>query len=303
MQPVLDVSVCIATYRRPDSLARLLESLAQQVGDRPSFEVLIVDNDSGGSAAPVFKAFVARLPALYFLEPEPGISAARNRAVAASRGRYLAFVDDDHVVGPDWLSTLYAAAVASGADGIFAPVRVRIEGALPPWIRDVRFFDYPALVAGAPVPWHRTRTGNSCMRREALPGNAPFDVALGLIGGEDAELFSRMIRRGARLIAVPSPAIEERRPAARANAVWLIRRSFRNGGTFANIEWRDLGWMARVRRAARAILDAAWHFLSAPFRLRQSPSAAFASILRSAQALGQAAWVMGFVYAEYGRKE
>jgi len=302
MQLELDVSVCIATYRRPTSLARLLESLARQVGDLPSFEVLIVDNDTLGSAAPVSEAFEARLPMHYFLEPEPGISAARNRAVASSRGRYLAFVDDDHEVGPDWLSSLFTAAVASGADGVFAPVHVRIEGELPSWVRDVQFFNYSTIAASAPVPWYQTRTGNSCVRRQALPGNAPFNVALGLIGGEDVELFSRMIQQGARLIEVPSPAIEEHRPAARADAAWLIRRSFRNGGTFAHVEWGHLGSLARARRAARSILDAARHLLSAPFRLRQSRTAAFASILRSAQALGEAAWVMGFVYAEYGRK-
>ena len=47
-----DVSVCVATYRRPESLARLLESLARlKLAEGPTLEILIVDNDPQRSAA------------------------------------------------------------------------------------------------------------------------------------------------------------------------------------------------------------------------------------------------------------
>jgi hypothetical protein len=48
----MEASVCIATFHRPGGLARLLGSLALQQGDVPAFEVLVVDNDAAGSAAP-----------------------------------------------------------------------------------------------------------------------------------------------------------------------------------------------------------------------------------------------------------
>ena len=54
MEVAPDVSICIATYRRPAGLARLLASLAAM--KRPSgcsVETIVVDNDARGSAADV----------------------------------------------------------------------------------------------------------------------------------------------------------------------------------------------------------------------------------------------------------
>ena len=44
----MNVSVCIATYRRPERLAILLDDLRQQ--QRLPDQVVIVDNDQAGSA-------------------------------------------------------------------------------------------------------------------------------------------------------------------------------------------------------------------------------------------------------------
>jgi succinoglycan biosynthesis protein ExoM len=301
MQPKPALSVCIITYRRPAPLGRLLASLANQTGMLPAFEVLIVDNDVEESALPVCKKFELLLPLRYVVEPMPGIAPARNRSVEASRAPYIAYLDDDQVVGPEWLTMLFNAAVGSGADGVFAPVVGKVEGELPEWLREVGFFDYAPIPSGSPIPRSRTRTGNCCLRRSALPSRAPFDVGLALVGGEDVELFGRMIRQGARLIAISEPVIHEIHPAARANAVWLIRRSFRNGGTFANCEWGGLGRLSQWRRAVRALFQSAMYSLYALRQLRRSRGAAFALFLRSCSALGRAAWVVGIVYAEYRR--
>jgi succinoglycan biosynthesis protein ExoM len=301
VQADLNISVCVVTYRRPGRLARLLESLAQQAGSLPTFEIVVVDNDADSSAQPVCRQYEGLLPIRYEAELVRGISQARNRSVQASRGRYLAFVDDDCLVGPDWLAALYAATVESGADGVIGPISRQVEGELPGWVRQLKFFERPRWVTGTVIPWYWTHTCNACVRRSALPSAAPFDPALGLIGGEDVDLFARMIERGARVVAIESPGMEERRPAARANAAWLIRRSFRNGGTRAHIEWRN----ADRSQLARHLLDALWraasHFARAPFRCAGSRSAAFACILRAVTDLGMAAWVVGLVYAEYRR--
>jgi GT2 family glycosyltransferase len=47
-----EVSVCIATHRRPHLLQRLLTSILEQV-DAPIYEVIVVDNDAARSAEPV----------------------------------------------------------------------------------------------------------------------------------------------------------------------------------------------------------------------------------------------------------
>jgi succinoglycan biosynthesis protein ExoM len=301
MQPEPDISVCIVTYRRPSSLARLLGCLARQEGALPAFEILVVDNDVERTAAEVCRRFEGCLPVRYAVEARRGISHARNRSVEASCGRYIAYVDDDHEVGPEWLAGLHAAAVASGADGVFGPVIVNVEGELPAWVRSADFFTYRPLVPCAPIPWHRTRTANCCLRRAALPGPAPFDPRLALTGGEDTELFERMIRSGARLISIPAPAIQDRRPAARANALWLLRRSFRIGGTGAYVEWRGLGRTVRLRYGTAALVISARELARALTAVGRSRAEAFARLLSATEALGRAAHTIGFMYPEYAR--
>lgn len=299
MQIDPDISVCVVTYRRPGPLARLLTSLSRQGGALPKFEVIVVDNDATGSAGAVCRQHEETLPIRYEIEPERGISPARNRSVRTSRGRFLVFADDDCVVGPDWLATLYNAVAGSSADGLIGPIATRVEGDLPQWVRQLSLLQRPRMAAGTLVPWYRTHTCNACIRRSALPSMAPFDPALGLIGGEDVDLFARMLKKGARLEAIEAPVMEEYRPAFRADAAWHLRRSFRNGGTIAHVEWRG----ASGKRRARLALGALWHAMSYLARampaLRRSRTAAFASVLEAATALGKAAWVVGIVYAEY----
>ena len=45
----------------------------------------------------------------YAVEPERNIALARNRALSLARGEKLAFIDDDEMASPFWLSTLLAA--------------------------------------------------------------------------------------------------------------------------------------------------------------------------------------------------
>ena len=56
----IDISICIATHRRPRQLAQLLTSLVEQE-EAPPFEVVVVDNDVARSAETVIQEFNQRL--------------------------------------------------------------------------------------------------------------------------------------------------------------------------------------------------------------------------------------------------
>src|SRR4051794_3771547 len=107
--PVRTVLVAIATYRRPGELARLLTSL-KGTGELDALvHVLVVDNDAAGSA----RSVVVQSPttATYVVEPQPGIAAARNRALDEAEGYdAIIFVDDDEWVDESWLAELLAYA-------------------------------------------------------------------------------------------------------------------------------------------------------------------------------------------------
>src|ERR1700686_2741879 len=61
------VSVCIATYRRPEGLGRLLTSLTEQQG-APPFDVIVVDNDAQHSGEGVATRYCDRLNLMYVVE-------------------------------------------------------------------------------------------------------------------------------------------------------------------------------------------------------------------------------------------
>jgi glycosyltransferase involved in cell wall biosynthesis len=101
------VSVVVRTFNRPERLRRCLASLAAQ--RRTDFEVVVV-NDAGLEPAGVAEEFRGRLRVrLLTHEAHRGRTAALNTGLAAARGRYLCFVDDDDLLYPNHLEELVDA--------------------------------------------------------------------------------------------------------------------------------------------------------------------------------------------------
>ena len=98
------VSVVIPTYNRADFLREAIASVLQQ--DYPDVELIVVDDGSCDGTAAVVSGFG---PAVQYLWQENrGVSAARNRGVAASTGDLIAFLDSDDL----WLPRKISAQVA-----------------------------------------------------------------------------------------------------------------------------------------------------------------------------------------------
>jgi GT2 family glycosyltransferase len=90
------VSIVIPSMlERRDTLDACLASLARL--EYPDYEVIVVDNRRAGSPP------VELEHTTVVAEPQPGISAARNRGLAIATGEIIAFTDDDVVVDPKWL--------------------------------------------------------------------------------------------------------------------------------------------------------------------------------------------------------
>jgi len=102
------VSAIVTTYNRSALLREALDSVMGVVGKGDAFdlETIVVDDASTDGT----KAVVARYPARYIRNPvNRGLSASRNIGIAASRGKYVAFLDDDDV----WLPHRFRAQVAA----------------------------------------------------------------------------------------------------------------------------------------------------------------------------------------------
>ncbi|HUN71739.1 MAG TPA: glycosyltransferase family 2 protein [Steroidobacteraceae bacterium] len=231
----MKLSVCINTYRRPDRLAALLEDLTRQ-SLNPS-EVIVVDNDADGSARPVVeerRRLGAPYALQYDIQTERNIALTRNRTVALAGGDWMAFVDDDERAPRQWLQQLVDAARAYSADGVLGPVVPEVPAHAPAWIRRGRFYDFPRMPSGTPVPLNRMRFGNVLLRADLLraePG--PFDPAYGLSTGEDADLLIRLVRKSARVVWSDEAIVTEPIEARRLSLRWLLQRSLSGGQEFA----------------------------------------------------------------------
>jgi len=93
-------------------LSVALKSIARQTFR--DYEVLVV-NDAGEDVSGLVKGFARSMPVrLITHESERGPSAARNTGIAASRGKYIAYLDDDDYYFENHLATLHDFLQRSG---------------------------------------------------------------------------------------------------------------------------------------------------------------------------------------------
>jgi glycosyltransferase involved in cell wall biosynthesis len=121
------VSVILATRNRREYLHRAVGSVLAQT--YPTWELLVVDDGSEDGTYEELRAFDDdRIRC--FRTPHRGVSATRNYALAEVAGDYVAYLDDDNVMHPDWLRSmvwafmtwpatecLYGAVIIAGPQG------------------------------------------------------------------------------------------------------------------------------------------------------------------------------------------
>jgi GT2 family glycosyltransferase len=112
------VSVIVRTRNRPQMLAQALTSLANQT--LQDFEVIVV-NDGGQDVTHVLERLTPYLNIRQLWHPvSRGRAAALNAGIAAARGHYLAYLDDDDVVYPTHLEMLAMCLAEHRADVVYA---------------------------------------------------------------------------------------------------------------------------------------------------------------------------------------
>jgi hypothetical protein len=183
-------------------------------------------------------------------------------------------------------------------DGAFGPVLPRLEEVVTPWLDIQTFYAQRRYATGEPLGARDLYTSNALLRRRLFDERS-FDPSYGLTGGEDSELFGRMLRSGARFLWCDEAQVVEFLPPERHRFGWLAQRAFRGGCVHSRLA-RSNTFGDSLKRALRAlILICAFAALSPLSALRGRRSLARVALRICTQA-GHLWSLMGRVYEEYG---
>ena len=250
VSPALDaapitVAVTVPTFKRPEHLARTLESLARQdCAER--FAVIVMENHAQGrEGVPVARGYLeaGMLDGLVVTVEDPGNCNAYNGGwLTALRVfenlRFIAVIDDDECADPAWLARLLDAAETFDAQCVGGPQIPVFDDDAPEVHRAHPVFAPPYASSGVVDTLYSS--GNVLLRADHLKAmGMPFlDPAFNFTGGGDADFFMRSARKGARLAWCNEAIVHETVPARRLQPDWLRARSRRNGALSTLIERR-----------------------------------------------------------------
>jgi len=200
-------------------LAPCLQGLTEQARQYLGCEIIVVLNGPEDTA---ITEAVSQFPVRLLNEPRRGVSIARNHAVPRAKGDILIFVDDDVLIGPDWLEEMVKGfqdpdvccvtgrVIPAGPLSITAERSGRYyksKRALSHWTLDTSNPDWYQYILGEPVGFGC----NMAFRKNFLENYSLFPPDLGagsLIGGGDEfYMYLQVVKHGFRIRHNPAAAV------------------------------------------------------------------------------------------------
>jgi glycosyltransferase involved in cell wall biosynthesis len=204
----VDLSIVVPCHDDGAFLAEAVESAERSAPD--GAELVIVDD--GSTDEPTLSRLAALRRAGYRVidQENAGLAAARNRGIAASRGRYLLPLDADNRLLPDFAAA--AVAVLESEPGVGVVYGDRVEFGARSGRVEVPELDLDSLL--------RANSIDACavLRREVWEQCGGYDPAMPAMGWEDWDLWIGAAERGWGFRRLPLPAFEYRvRPGSMAS--------------------------------------------------------------------------------------
>jgi len=237
----LRLSVVIGTSNRPALVALCLQSLLPQITSHYDREVLLIDNSTNEETHEMFHAQFGRTPQFRYVRlPIVSGNIARNEGTQLAKGEYVAFLDDDAEVSPQWIEEMLAAFAHFGpkAGCIGGPSALRYDVPKPRWLSDwllpflgaLDWGDAPLTVSEAELFFGL----NVAFRRDALLavgvyGKGPDRGTANLLSNSEYPMQIVIQRAGYTRHYVPGMRVRHFAPAARLKPWWFVRRAFWQG--------------------------------------------------------------------------
>ncbi|MFH1851114.1 MAG: glycosyltransferase [Candidatus Neomarinimicrobiota bacterium] len=205
-----EVAVIIPCRNVAGVVSRCLGGVLAQDYPPEKIRIIAIDDGSTDSTATIIAGFGDRIKLLRH-ESNRGLAAARNSGIKATDAEFLAFLDSDMVVRPDWLKVLLPEFADSTVIGVIGDSQLPSESTTN---RLDRYFysnwrGARKTDADRPIDFRYFLFHNTIVRRTALVQAGLFDETITTYGGEDTDLAIRLYRIYPRGLHYSSTAVAE----------------------------------------------------------------------------------------------
>jgi GT2 family glycosyltransferase len=218
----LELTVALCTRDRLDDVKTCIASLQEQT--YPRLTILVIDNAPSDDRLREFvKSTQFKVPVRYVVEPRPGLSYARNKAVDECQTELISFIDDDEVACPYWVSEVVRGFADDPTVDCVGGVVVPSELRTPAEQLFERYGGHSKGRGFQSVTFDGERMGkvsplfplppfgvgaNMSFRVGVIRDLGGFDTALGAgtstRGGEDTKMLSEVLLSGRRIAYRPT---------------------------------------------------------------------------------------------------
>jgi glycosyltransferase involved in cell wall biosynthesis len=269
----MELSIIIATSGRVEKIRRLLGSLIR-VNNRTaiSHEIVIANNATDEKTAAAVIDLVAEfngrdgISCRQIREPIAGKCRAQNKTIPETKGKLVAFLDDDVEVVPEWLDAIHSFFVNFPHDVMQGSILMRPEDekneALQRALKKFRTVDFLNYGPGTGADLNTLTGGNMTVRRGLFDQVGLFDERLGPGGygiSEDVEFAQRVVKAGKRIGWQPSAGVyNELDPSRLCEEEFRRRHEAQGRSRFA---YKGSSYFSIVPNLLRSVWTFGWYSL------------------------------------------
>jgi glycosyltransferase involved in cell wall biosynthesis len=181
----ISLSVIICTHNpRQYSLERVMSALQAQTLPRERWELLLVDNHSEKNLSEAWD-MTWQTNARHVREDQLGLTPARLRGIREAKGELLLFIDDDNILGPEFLERAVGIAARCPHLGAFGAGRLEPEFETPPPPELVPKLSMLALRTVSTELWSNNPKDSACY---------PWGAGL-CVTRQTADYYPELVRR------------------------------------------------------------------------------------------------------------
>lgn len=268
-------SVCIATFRRPELLRKLIQSLFEQKDiDDIKLEIIIVDNDDKESAKEIVAEFSNQtsITVSYYKQPIQNIALTRNMSIDKSSGDYIAILDDDETADKYWIKNLIDTIEKFNADAVFGYVVPVFDPGIAQWMQQREIYFMPMGKTGEPPLFSYT---TNCMIRadKIRKFNLRFDPEYGLTGGSDPVFFELLSKYKSKFVVCREAITYEIVPAHRNELKFFCSRFIQRGSNYGRrVIASGNNKFQKIKLLTKSLLGVGYYGLQSliflPFRMK-----------------------------------